>query len=180
MKTKYFFMLMVACFLGTQVMNAQNEQGRNSGKRGHKRMTMEQMVDMQSNKIVGELGLDDKTAVKFKDVYKKYMTEMDDLRKKDMPKKPEVKPEDGKVPPMPTDAEVDKMMRERFAQGRKMLDIREKYYDEFRKFLSPKQVQKVFDQDQMKKGKFHKEMNRRAGMKKPQGGKPMPEGQPQK
>ena len=70
---------------------------------------------------------------------------------------------------MPTDAEVDKMMRERFAVSRKMLDVREKYYDEFRKFLTPKQVQKIFDKGQMNRGKFHKEMNRRAGMKRPQG-----------
>ena len=50
-----------------------------------------------------------------------------------------------------------------------MLDIREKYYDEFRKFLTPKQVQKVYEQGQKNKGKFHKEMNRRAGMKRPGG-----------
>ena len=167
MKTKYFFMLMVACFLGTQVMNAQNEEGER--KMGKRRMSMEQMVEMQSNKFVGEWGLDDKTADKFREVYKKYMAEMNDLRKKDMPKKPEAKPEEGKAPTPPTDAEVDKMMRERFAQSRKMLDIREKYYDEFRKFLAPKQVQKIFEQGQMNRGKFHKEMNRRAGMKKMEG-----------
>ena len=169
MKTKYFWMLMVALFVGTQVMNAQNEQGKHHGKRAHKRMTMEQMVDMQSNKIIGELGLDDKTAAKFKDVYAKYMKEMNDLRKKEAPKKGGVKPEEGKAPAMPTDAEVDKMMRERFAVSRKMLDVREKYYDEFRKFLAPKQVQKIFDKGQMNRGKFHKEMNRRAGMKRSQG-----------
>ena len=150
-------------------MNAQNEQGKHHGKRAHKRMTMEQMVDMQSNKIIGELGLDDKTAAKFKDVYAKYMKEMNDLRKKEAPIKVGVKPEEGKAPAMPTDAEVDKMMRERFAVSRKMLDVREKYYDEFRKFLAPKQVQKIFDKGQMNRGKFHKEMNRRAGMKRPQG-----------
>ena len=164
MKTKYFFMMMVGVLMGTQVMNAQdNEQGK---KRSRKRMTMEQMVDMQSRKIIGDLGLDDKTAARFTDVYAKYMKEMNDLRKEYMPKRPEA----GKKPSMPTDAEVDKMMRDRFKQSRKMLDIREKYYDEFRKFLSPKQVQKIYDQGQMNHGKFHKEMNRRAGMKRPMGG----------
>ena len=164
MKTKYFIMMVVAVLMGTQVMNAQdNEQGK---KRSRKRMTMEQMVDMQSRKIIGDLGLDDKTAAKFKDVYAKYMKEMNDLRKEYMPKRPEA----GKKPSMPTDAEVDRMMRDRFKQSRKMLDIREKYYDEFRKFLSPKQVQKIYDQGQMNHGKFHKEMNRRAGMKRPMEG----------
>ena len=159
--------------MGTQVMNAQRpEQGKRP--QGHRRMTLEQMTEMQANKIIGELGLDDKTAAKFTDVYKKYMKELDDLRKKNMPKKPDMKPEAGKVPAMPTDAEVDKMMRNRFKQSRETLDIREKYYDEFRKFLSPKQVQKVYDQGQMNQGKFFKEMNRRAGMK-PQGSHPMPQ-----
>ena len=83
MKTKYVLMMVVAVLMGTQVMNAQNkdEQGR---KRGHKRMTMEQMAEMQANKIIGDLGLDDKTAAKFKDVYAKYMKEMNDLRKEGM------------------------------------------------------------------------------------------------
>ena len=173
MKTKYFFVLVAAFVMGTQVMNAQrHEQGKRP--QGHRRMTIEQMTEMQANKIIGELGLDDKTAAKFTDVYKKYMMELNDLRKKNMPKKPDVKPEDGKTPAMPTDAEVDKMMRDRFKQSRETLDIREKYYDEFRKFLSPKQVQKIYDQGQMNQGKFFKEMNRRAGMK-PQGSHPMPQ-----
>ena len=162
MKTKYFFVLIAALVMGTQVMNAQNQE---SGKRqSRKRMTVEQMVNMQAGKIVNDLGLDDKTAAKFTDVYRKYMMDMEKVRKEYLPERPKVKPEAGK-PYMPTDAEVDKKMRDRFKQSRKMLDIREKYYDEFRKFLSPKQVQKVYDHGQMNRGKFHKEMNRRAGMK---------------
>ena len=169
MKTKYFFVLVAAFVMGTQVMNAQrHEYGK---KMNHKRgeISMETVAEMQANKIIGELGLDDKTAAKFTDVYKKYMKEMNDLRKEYMPK---VKAGEVSMSSMPTDAEVDKMMRNRFKQSRETLDIREKYYDEFRKFLSPKQVQKVYDQGQMNQGKFFKEMNRRAGMK-PQGSHPM-------
>ena len=178
MKTKYFFVLMMAMFMGTQVMSAQNEQGKER-KHSRKRLTMEQIADMQANKIIGDLGLDDKTAAKFTDVYKKYMKELDDVCKeffRDF-KKPGgmEKGKDGakvhkRIQP-PTDAEVDKMMRYRFKQSRKMIDIREKYYDEFRKFLSPKQVQKVYDQGQMNPSKFHKEMNRREGMRRPDDGK---------
>ena len=169
MKTKYFFVLLVACIMGTQVMDAQNrEHGK---KQHHKRMTVEQMTDKQANKIVGDLGLDDKTAAKFKDVYAKYMKELNDLRKEGMDFRMRGRIQKGDTlakmkMQMPTDAEVDKMMRDRFKQSRKMLDIREKYYDEFRKFLSPKQVQKVYDEGMMNRGKFHQEMNRRAGMKR--------------
>lgn len=160
MKTKWYLMLIVACMAGTQVMNAQHQNGRRNP--GNKRMTMEQIVSMQCNRIIQTLGLDDKTAAKFTDVYKDYMKEMDEARKMGMPKKTK----EGKDFQVPTDDEVEKMMKDRFAQSRKILDIREKYYDKFRRFLSPKQVQKIYDQGQMMRGQFHREMNRRAGMKK--------------
>ena len=164
MKTKYFWMLVVAFMMGTQVINAQANKPKE--KREHKRPTMEQISEMQSRRIVDELGLDDKTAVKFTDVYKKYMKEMNDLRLKNMPKKSDMKKDEPNKPKSFTDAEVDKMMRNRFTQARKMLDIREKYYNEFRKFLSAKQVQKVFDKGMDNHGRFRKEMNRRSGTNK--------------
>ena len=164
MKTKYFWMLVVAFMMGTQVINAQADKPK--GKREHKRPTMEQIIQMQSQRIVDELGLDDKTAAKFAEVYKKYMKEMDDLRKQYMPAKSDLKKDKPSMPKSLTDAEVDRMMRDRFAQARKMLDVREKYYDEFRKFLSPKQVQKVYNQGMVNKERFHKEMRRRSDMKK--------------
>ena len=164
MKTKYFWMLVVAFMMGTQVINAQADKPK--GKREHKRPTLEQIIQMQSQRIVDELGLDDKTAAKFAEVYKKYMKEMDDLRKQYMPAKSDFKEDKPSMPKSLTDAEVDKMMRDRFAQARKMLDVREKYYDEFRKFLSPKQVQKVYNQGMANKERFHKEMRRRSDMKK--------------
>ena len=182
MKTKYFFVLMVAVLMGTQVMNAQDAQGKEQ-KHGRKRMTMEQVAGMQAAKIVGDLGLDDKTALKFTEVYMKYMKELDDVRKEFAPNfRMRGKAEKGKEAAdakikvqAPTDEEVDKMMRDRFKQSRKMLDIREKYYEEFRKLLSPKQVQKVYEQGQMDNGMFYREMNRRAGMQQP-GGRHMPQG----
>lgn len=164
MKTKYFWMLVVAFVMGTQVMNAQANKPKE--KKEHKRPTMEQISEMQSRRIVDELGLDDKTAAKFTDVYKKYMKEMNDLRLKNMPKKSDMKKDEPNKPKSFTDAEVDKMMRNRFTQARKMLDIREKYYNEFRKFLSAKQVQKVFDKGMDNHGRFRKEMNRRSVMNK--------------
>lgn len=157
-------MLVVAFVMGTQVMNAQANKPKE--KKEHKRPTMEQISEMQSRRIVDELGLDDKTAAKFTDVYKKYMKEMNDLRLKNMPKKSDKKKDEPNKPKSFTDAEVDKMMRNRFTQARKMLDIREKYYNEFRKFLSAKQVQKVFDKGMDNHGRFRKEMNRRSGTNK--------------
>ena len=179
MKTKYFLMMVVAVLMGTEVMNAQQKEGKRPMR---KRMTMEQMAERQAGKFVNELGLDDKTAARFTEVYKKYMAEQDEVRKEFAPdfamrgKMEDNK--DGKEFKMkmeaPTDEQVDKMMRDRFKQSRKMLDIREKYYDEFRKFLSPKQVQRIYDENQMEPGRFRMEINRRAHMRNQEGGRPMP------
>jgi len=167
MKTNSIWVLLVACLLGTQTISAQNDVNKKSNR---KRMSIEQMVDMQANRISNELGLDDKTSSKFIDLYKKYMKEINDVRKKDMPPIPKTKSDEKKphsnapIPKM-SDDDVDKMMKERFALSRKILDIREKYYDEFRKFLSPKQVKKIYDQGEMNRGKFQNELNRRQGMR---------------
>ena len=166
MKTKYFWMLLVACIIGAQSMSAQS---REPGKKPHRRMSVEQMTEMQANKIANNLGLDDKKTARFKEVYKKYSRELNELWKKNRPEKPKVKLGEGEPRPMPSDAEVDKMMRTRFTISRKMLDIREKYYNEFRKFMTPKQVQKIFDKGMENHERFQKEMNRRAGMKRPEG-----------
>lgn len=179
MKTKYLLMMVVAVLMGTELVNAQQKDEK---KPMRKRMTMEQMAEKQANKFVQELGLDDKTASKFTEVYKNYMAEQDEVRKEFVPDflmqgKVEDR-KDGKKAKMkmeaPTDEQVDKMMRDRFKQSRKMLDIREKYYEEFRKFLSPKQVQKVYDQSQMEPGRFRMEMNRRAHLRNQEGGRLMP------
>ena len=69
-------------------------------------------------------------------------------------------------PNRPTDAEVEQAIKARFAQSRKILDVREKYYNEFRKFLSPKQIQKMYNMEKHNGDKFRKEMRKRQGMKK--------------
>lgn len=51
---------------------------------------------------------------------------------------------------------MEKAIKDRFAQSRKILDIREKYYNEFRKILSPKQIMKIY---QLEKGNARKFQN---------------------
>ena len=154
MKTmKFIGLFLMTMVLGTQVMIAQDKQGKHEGR---KRISHEQMSKMKAERFAGELGLDDKTAALFKD------------GKDNNSEKKEWK--------APTDEEVEKMIKGRFTQSRKMLDLREKYYDVFRKFLSPKQIQKVYDMEMNDSQRFHQEMNRRSGMKAPQGRQrpPMP------
>lgn len=166
MKTRKFLMVLVAIFMGSQVaLFAQDKKGAKPERRQFNR---EQMQEMQCNQIIKGLGLDDATAAKFIPVYKKYMEEMRDTRMMN-PRKAnrDRNVTDKKAPkPLPTDAEVEQAIKARFTQSRKMLDIREKYYNEFRKFLSPQQIQKMYNMEKRNGDKFRKEMNKRQGMRK--------------
>lgn len=150
MKVRKFFMIAVALLMGTQTMVWAQDKPKDKPER--KPMDKEQMQAMQCNRIIRELALDDATAAQFESVYKNYMKELGEARgtachekgKKQAPSGSSEASQKPEVKPLPTDAEVEQAMKDRFARERKVLDVREKYYDVFRKFLSPKQVQKVY------------------------------------
>lgn len=100
-----------------------------------KRPSREQLAELQARHIAGSLALDDATAKKFVDAYRDYQQEVwnsgTSMKKKGNQ--------------FLTDAEIEKNIKERFAHSRKLLDIREKYYDVYRGFLSPKQIQRVYE-----------------------------------
>lgn len=68
-----------------------------------------------------------------------------------------------------TDAEIATMLKKQFAQSRKTLDVREKYYNEFSKILSQKQIMKMYQQEKSNANKFRKEFDRRKGQQPGQG-----------
>ena len=177
MRTKKFLMVLVAIFMGSQVtLFAQEKKGARPER---KQLNKEQMQEMQCSQIIKGLALDDATAAKFTPVYKQYMEEMQATRNMGARRNAANRTAaDKQTPkPVPTDAEVEQAIKARFAQSRKMLDIREKYYNEFRKFLSPKQIQKMYNLEKHNGDKFRKEMRKRQGMKKQHDGRRhMPQG----
>ena len=101
-----------------------------------KRPSREQLAELQARHIAGSLALDDATAKKFVDAYRDYQQEVWNSG---------TSMEKRVVAQSLTDAEIEKNIKERFAHSRKLLDIREKYYDVYRGFLSPKQIQRVYE-----------------------------------
>ena len=161
MKTKIIFML-VAIF-------AMYSQSAFSQER--KRPDREKIQAMQCNQVVKALLLDDATAAKFTPVYMQYLKELSESRisnSRKLKAKETATPEKvQKTEPksIPTDAEVEKAIKDRFAQSRKILDIREKYYNEFRKILSPKQIMKIYQLEKGNARKFQNEWKKRQGQK---------------
>ena len=177
MKTKFIYVVLMALFLGSQMtLSAQNKE--NKERKQHP--TPEQMMQMQTNQMVRALMLDDATAAKFTPIYEKYLKELRECRKmnfkprarKDAAQGTEANTAKETPKPVMTDAEIAKMLKDQFAQSRKMLDIREKYYSEFSKILSQKQIMKIYQQEKSNMNKFRKEFDRRKGQKPGQGHKP--------
>ena len=170
MKMRVMYAVLAVFFLGNVCsLSAQNKEVR--GKK--QRPAPEQVMKMQVNQMVSRLMLDDATAAKFVPVYEKYLTELRDCRLMNRQSKTGTAAVDstaGRAPKQAlTDAEVEKMLKNRFAQSRKMLDVREKYYGEFSKILSQKQILKIYQQEKSNMHQFRKEFDRRKGLKQRQG-----------
>lgn len=135
------------------------------------RMTREQFATAQAQRIAEQLALDDATTKRFVETYGNYQKELWSIRPNKMKEgrpgmrggrgkgpqgkqggQQQAKP-DGQQQAQPkqrpqkkemTEAETDKAIKARFEQSQKILNLREKYYNEYSKFLSAKQIQRVY------------------------------------
>ena len=148
-------MLLSAVVLLTGSLSAQNEKDAKS--RPAKRPDF---AEMQLKQVLDALMLDDKTAAEFTSVYKDYQKEMKDCRL------PRMKKRGTEM----TDDEIAKEIESEFAQGRKVIDVKEKYYKKFKKILTMKQIRKIYSLERSNMRRLGWEMNRRQGHKAP----PMP------
>ncbi len=166
MKTKYFFIALASAMLSMPSLMAQNNKPANN-KRPDMQRNREQMKEMQVKQVSNVLMLDDATAAKFKPVYENYLKELGEARtlgmKKKEPNKEEARNQVKKDGPREqlTDAQIEEGIKNRFAQSRKMLDVREKYYTEFRKYLTPRQILKVYQLERNNSQKIQKEFKKR-------------------
>lgn len=100
----------------------------------------EKRTQQQAQRMADKLGLDDTTAEKFKETwcdYRKALRAEGPAMDKTRKANPDT---------VLTDAQVDAEAKARFARERKAIDLKEEYYDKFRKFLSAKQVDQVYQQ----------------------------------
>ena len=158
MKQKLFslMLLMFVCSMQTTVF-AQNNPKARIERKANARLTPEQMMQRQTSYIIKQVALDDANQEKFVALYKKYQTEMKECHSqmrnkfgKDRKNRQEL-----------TDAEITERIEARFAQSRKILDIREKYYQEYKKFMTPRQIQKMYKAEKEIQKRVHREVGRR-------------------
>ena len=146
-KIRSFVVVCLLMITSAAMAMVQQEPGNCQQKNGNRqRPNMEQFAKMQAQRFAQTLNLDAKTSQKFVDTFCKCRKEMDATRGGH----PHKKRADM------TDAEADKAIKADFLQGRKLLDIREKYYKAYSKFLTPKQILQVYDLERQDMKRFAK------------------------
>ena len=118
----------------------------------HQRMSREQLAEKQAKHIAHELAFDETTTQQFVETYCANQQEVWALG-------PRQKPE-------PTnDEEAEQAIKERFERSQQILDLREKYYEEYSKFLTQKQIQRVYELERQAMNRLEK--HHRLGQKGP-------------
>lgn len=119
--------------------------------------------DQRTAHMVQILALDDATSARFTPLYNQYRQEMQATRQKHKRIKP-TKQKGGPTHPL-TDEQVRKNIEISFALSQSILDVRKKYYKEFLKILSPRQIERLYDLEK-KDGEKLRELAKKHNKKK--------------
>lgn len=121
-------------------------------RRGGERISREQLAEKQAHHIAEELALSSDVSEKFIGTYMKCQREIWDLRSRQGRQKKSSM----------TDMQVDSVIQTRFDHSQKLLDIRKKYYAEYSKFLTARQIDRVYELER----KMMKRLNSRRNSRK--------------
>ncbi len=171
MKRLLSLVLLMAALTAGTTATAQESAAANAQSETRQRLTREQLADTQARRIAGELAFDKATTEKFVATYAKCQKEVWALGPQHKPQggrmgKPNGKP----AAPQSTEEEAGKQLQERFDRSQKMLDIRQKYYKEYSKFLTQKQIERVYQIERQMMQQLAKK--RRPQGQRPQGQRP--------
>lgn len=157
MKTRILCFLSALFLLAGSLQAQETKEGKDA-----QRQKKPDFKEMQLKQVLNALMLDDQTAAKFTPVYQDYQNEMEACRL------PRVKKQRGVEM---TDDEIAQEIEQQFTQGRKLIDVKEKYYKEFKKILTMKQIRKIYSLERFNMRHVGREMDRRQRREKA----PMPQ-----
>lgn len=133
MKSKKNVLVLAFLLIGSFFVSA-NESRDPQDSRQHEQKAMQSPTQV-ATKLAKALKLSDDQSEKFIPLYADYM---EDIRK--MIDKHRV-PHNENI----TDEQLEKIIESRFAISRSIVDIREKYYKKYKKFLSIRQIDKLYE-----------------------------------
>ena len=122
--------LLALLFLVSSALYAQQSQREAS------RPSRQGLSRVQAAYIAKQLGFDEATTRRFVELYAKQQQEIWALS-----------PRDKATKGAQTDAEAERAIKDYFERSEQLLSIRKKYYQEFRNFLSPQQIERIYKLD---------------------------------
>ncbi|MBQ6203780.1 MAG: hypothetical protein IJK46_06775 [Prevotella sp.] len=130
MKKIFSMMVLTIAMLAVSMnLSAQDDQSKKQ------RISREELAEKQALHIAHEMALDDATTQKYVATYKAYQQEVWALG-------PRVRRHSSSGA---SEAESEQAIKARFEQSEKILKIREKYYKEYSKFLTQKQIERAYE-----------------------------------
>lgn len=117
----------------------------------------EQLTEQRANRMARDLALDDASAKRFIETYCRYQAERRalfperDKKTKSAARQGEADKLRKEVKPCPTEAECKQQLVARMERDQKVLDLRKKYYNEYSKFLTQKQIARIVQMDKKHK-----------------------------
>ena len=129
-----FNLMAVLMLVFCTMMTAQDKQ---------QRMNREELAKKQANYIATQMAFDETTTQRFIETYCAYQQEVWALG-----------PNHNEEPT--NDAEAEQAIKERFERSQQILDLREKYYKEYSKFLTQSQIQKVYKLERQTMNRLNK------------------------
>ncbi len=133
MKFSWKYLLLLAAICCSLSIQAQAK----GSKTQRTKPSQTEMAQKQATRIANELGFTDGTRDRFIATFVNCQQELWNLRKGQRPKKA------GQL----TDEQADSVVKARFDFSERTLELRRKYYAEYRKFLTPRQILQVYDQE---------------------------------
>lgn len=119
-------------------------------KSERQRMTREQLAEAQAHFIANEMAMDDTTTKQFVETFCQFQKDIWALG-------PRPKRDASHL----SDKEAEQAMNERFTHSQKILDLRKRYYLKYSKFLTPKQIERVYELERkMMNRLFHRSQNK--------------------
>lgn len=116
----------------------------------------QQKTEMRSAHMASILGLNDANTTRFRTLYTKSTDEIRAAQQKYS----RIRPNKGE---RLTDQQVKTNLERQFALSQSILDIRKKYYAEYSKFLTPRQIERLYELEKKNAEKLREMAGKRGG-----------------
>ncbi len=148
-KLKIIMIAIAAMAICIGQASAQDQQKR-------QRLSREDFAEKQAQHIASQLALDEAKTKQFVAVYSQYQKEIWALNGGHRPRRAGV---------AQSETQVENNIKQRFEHSQKILNIRQKYYKEYSKFLTQTQIQRVYEIEKQTMSRLKKK-GRPAGKKR--------------